>query len=150
MGAPSRRPGPVTFLAAINIVVGALMLLVVAAAGYSGLVALLAPGAAASLAIGYGLLRGWRWAWWLEVAGLAITVVWGGLWLLWNAYMAATTPGVEGYFYGDRIPFAALRVIMAGVFLRYMLGPEARGYFGVEWPPGPLRALLGPSSQDGS
>ncbi len=142
-GSGRKRPGTVTLLAALNVVGGILFLalaLYSISTGYTPIALVFAAESAVALAAGYGLLKGRLWAWWLEVIALSISLVDAAASLAWRSYMAAMTPGLEGYVYGRMIPSLALKIVFSAIFLNYLLGPEARTYFGVEWPPRILKA----------
>jgi len=144
-GSGRKRPGTVTLLAALNVVGGIVFLALAIYAlstGYTAQALVFTAETAAVMAAGYGLLKGRPWAWWLEVIILSLSLLDAAASLAWRSYMAATTPGIEGHVYGSTIPSLALKLIFSAVFLNYLLSPEARTYFGVEWPP----RILKPSS----
>lgn len=139
----NKRPTGITLIAIVYIILGFLSLLwsglifgvgglgslfgsvfgadAIAAAGssgaWNGFVGIFA--AIVQLAVGFGLFAMKRWAWYLALVGVGISVL----------------QGVLGLFSGGVFVFLCgiLGLLIPAAILAYLLSPNIRGLFGIDW-----------------
>jgi hypothetical protein len=124
----NRKPFGVTVIAIVSIItgVGALVVGILAPPGMDAMLdnmplewslwyrLLLASTGGASCVIGYGLLKGFRWAWTVGIAGLIAGMVWGVLAALMNSEEAVAS---------------GLGIVLSMIVIYYFFRPNVREYF---------------------
>jgi hypothetical protein len=124
----NRKPFGVTVIAIVSIItgVGALVVGTLAPAGMDAMLdniplewsswyrLLLASTGVASCVIGYGLLKGFRWAWTWGITGLIAGMIWGVLAAFLNSEEALAS---------------GLGIVLSMIVIYYFFRPNVREYF---------------------